>query len=103
MGHGVHEAVPRLPRWGALDAAAASADGLGGGIGKRLRLPNARSPGPSIDEDSVPELLFLFLFLPFFDPARLARIRVGVWGTSLLLVQVDVNRCKGDGTWRRLG
>jgi hypothetical protein len=56
--------------------------------------------------DSVPELWFLFLL--FFDPARLARIRVGVWDTSTLLVQVDVNnlnlKCKGescDGTWQR--
>ena len=52
--------------------------------------------------DSVPELWFLFLL--FFDPAsaRLARIRVGVWGTSTLLVQVDVNnlnlKCKGESS-----
>ena len=89
IGHGIHEAVPRLQgRWGALDVlstAAASADGIGGGISKRL--PNARSTGRSM-RTRCPNSGSVLLFS---DPARLARIRVGVRDTSTFIVQVDVN------------
>ena len=87
IGHGIHEAVPRLQgRWGALDdSAAASADGIGGGISKRL--PNARSTGRSM-RTRCPNSGSALLFS---DPARLARIRVGVRDTSTFIVQVDVN------------
>ena len=92
MGHGIHEAVPRLRgRWGALDdTATASADGIGGGIS--IRLPNARSTGRSM-RTRCPNSGFCLLFS---DPARLARIRVGVRDTSTLLVQVDANKA---GRW----
>ena len=88
MGHGIHEAVPRLQgRWGALDdTATASADGIGGGIS--IRLPNARSTGRSM-RTRCPNSGSVLLFS---DPARLARIRVGVRDTSTSLVQVDVNK-----------
>ena len=88
IGHGIHEAVPRLQgRWGALDdSAAASADGIGGGTSKRR--PYARSTGRSM-RTRCPNSGFCLLFS---DPARLARIRVGVRDTSTSLVQVDVNK-----------
>jgi len=65
--------------------AAASADGIGGGISKRL--PNARSTGRSM-RTRCPNSGSVLLFS---DPARLARIRVGVRDTSTFIVQVDVN------------
>ena len=65
--------------------AAASADGIGGGISKRL--PNARSTGRSM-RTRCPNSGSVLLFS---DPARLARIRVGVRDTSTFTVQVDVN------------
>ena len=88
IGHGIHEAVPRLQgRWGALDdSAAASADGIGGGTSKRR--PYARSTGRSM-RTRCPNSGFCLLFS---DPARLSRIRVGVRDTSTSLVQVDVNK-----------
>jgi hypothetical protein len=77
IGHGIHEAVPRLQgRWGALDdSAAASADGIGGGTSKRR--PYARSTGRSM-RTRCPNSGFCLLFS---DPAHLARIRVGVRDT----------------------
>ncbi len=76
IGHGIHEALPRLQgRWGALDdSAAASADGIGGGTSKRRSY--ARSTGRSM-RTRCPNSGFCLLFS---DPARLARTRVGVGG-----------------------
>jgi hypothetical protein len=36
----------------------------------------------------------------FLYPSLLSRMRVGVWDTSTLFVQVDLSKAQGDGTWR---
>ena len=87
IGHGIHEAVPRLQgRWGALDdSAAASADGIGGGTSKRR--PYARSTGRSM-RTRCPNSGFCLLFSDRVAACKQIRVGAGTPPTQNQVVIV---------------